>query len=609
MPINDVFSQIESEPIAAASIGQVYRARLRSNGAEVAVKVQRPGCEEIISLDLYILSTYSKIFTRLLGVLKRDLNLVSVIDDFGRLIYGEIDYLLEANNAKRFNELYAKTTPRVRAPLIYDEFTTRKVLVMEWIEGNRLTDKEVLDQRSVNRSELIDILVQCSFKQILDNGFFHADPHAGNLLVSPEGNLVYLDFGMMSYVKPYQRYSIIEAVVHLVNRDFEALANLYKRMGFIPPDQPTDPIVKALNATLPDVLGSSVSELNFKNVISKLGDVMYTYPFSLPPFYIAIIRCLGVLEGISIQVDPTFTIIKEAYPYIASLLLTDASEELQAALRNLSMPDGELRWSRLQSLLDNAVTDADFDVSLASTQLVNFLLSDEGEDVAEQVVPLLVDGLDDLTTETVDYVRSYSAYLRDLGGSFPRLPWVLAAPLASVLQPEGLARPPALNPTMNQMSHMVTMIRKGQAGDTRSLAMTLSKVLRNPRAQKLLNDFALGVSERAISRAFGYEPTASRRPTPPPPLIPTDIPSPPPPSLTAPPPSRRGVKQLKAATATQTVVPRGSVNGYEGATTQTMGRNRKRNGAGAGAARRTPQQQQQQQQQQPQRRERTYRPR
>lgn len=128
------------------------------------------------------------------------------------------------------------------------------------------------------------------------------DPHAGNLLAMANGKLCYLDFGMVSYVEASQRYSIIEAVVHMVNRDFNALAELYRRMGFIPSDVNTAPIVDALEKALPDVLNAPVGDFNFKNVINKLGDVMYKFPFSLPPFYIAIIRCLGVLEGLAIQV-------------------------------------------------------------------------------------------------------------------------------------------------------------------------------------------------------------------------------------------------------------------------------------------------------------------
>lgn len=154
----------------------------------------------------------------------------------------------------------------------------------------------------------------------------------------------------MSYVEAGQRYGIIEAVIHLVNRDFVALADLYKRLGFIPPEQDPAPIVEALSKALPDVLNASVGELNFKNVINKLGDVMYTFPFSLPPYYTAVIRCLGVLEGVAIQVDRESRIISDAYPYIASRLLTDSAPELQSALQQLLFKNGQPRSAHAQRL-------------------------------------------------------------------------------------------------------------------------------------------------------------------------------------------------------------------------------------------------------------------
>jgi predicted unusual protein kinase regulating ubiquinone biosynthesis (AarF/ABC1/UbiB family) len=132
------------------------------------------------------------------------------------------------------------------------------------------------------------------------------DPHAGNLLACPDGRLCYLDFGMMSYADTQQRNGFLLAVVHIVNRDWNELVLLYQKLGFIPEGTDLKPIQIALEKALPDVLNADISELNFKNVVNKLGDIMYTYPFSLPPFYIAIIRCLGVLEGLAIQVSKSY---------------------------------------------------------------------------------------------------------------------------------------------------------------------------------------------------------------------------------------------------------------------------------------------------------------
>eukprot|EP00639_Heterosigma_akashiwo_P007598 CAMPEP_0194563432 /NCGR_PEP_ID=MMETSP0292-20121207/3497_1 /TAXON_ID=39354 /ORGANISM="Heterosigma akashiwo, Strain CCMP2393" /LENGTH=653 /DNA_ID=CAMNT_0039412375 /DNA_START=160 /DNA_END=2117 /DNA_ORIENTATION=- len=381
-PFDEVFELVQPGPIAAASIGQVYRARLRVNGAEVALKVQRPGCEDIIALDLYVLRFYSGLLNQVVELLNKDIDLEGIIDDFGELIYREIDYRAEAANAQKFSELYAGI-PDVFVPKIYPDLSTKRVLTMEWVDGTRLTEENALAAQGLDSSKLVDTLVQCSLRQLLENGFFHADPHAGNLLAMPDGQLCYLDFGMVSYVEKEQRYGIIEAIVHLVNRDFAALTDLYKRLGFIPEDIDPRPIEDALARALPDVLTASVGELNFKNVINKLGDIFYEYPFSLPPYYISIIRCLGVLEGLAIQIDRDFRIVKEAYPYIASRLLTDSAPQLQTAFRQLVFQDGVPRWDRLEELLQEATEITDYDASLALNQGIDYLLSDDGEEILE----------------------------------------------------------------------------------------------------------------------------------------------------------------------------------------------------------------------------------
>ena len=166
----DVFDLEESEPVAAASIGQVYKGRLKANGDLVAIKIQRPNCEEIIALDLYVLRWWSGIYNKIFQLLNRDINVQSIIDDFGELIYREIDYVAEAANAQRFNELYASVAEQVFVPKVYSDLTTRKVLVMEWVDGVRLTDTTSLEKLNLDKSKLVDTLVQSSIRQILENG-------------------------------------------------------------------------------------------------------------------------------------------------------------------------------------------------------------------------------------------------------------------------------------------------------------------------------------------------------------------------------------------------------------------------------------------------------
>jgi hypothetical protein len=165
-PFDQVFELVQAEPIAAASIGQVYKARLKATGETVALKIQRPSCEEIIALDLYILRWWSGVYNRIFKILKRDIDLQAVIDDFGELIYREIDYIAEMANAQRFNELYAGVRD-VFVPRVYSELTTSKILTMEWVDGFRLTDHASLAKYNLDETKLVDTLLQCSLRQIL----------------------------------------------------------------------------------------------------------------------------------------------------------------------------------------------------------------------------------------------------------------------------------------------------------------------------------------------------------------------------------------------------------------------------------------------------------
>ena len=223
---------------------------------------------------------------------------------------------------------------------------------------------------------------------------------------------------MMSYADAAQRNGFLLAVVHIVNRDWEELVRVYQRLGFIPEGTDVRPIELALEKAMPDVLSADISELNFKNVVGKLGDIMYTYPFSLPPFYISIIRCLGVLEGLAIQVDPKSRIISEAYPYVANRVLTDDSqEELREALRRLIFTvDGHIRWSRVESLLDEAKESSGFDIVPAVSKLVDFVVSSEGGGLLDDIADQIVLQADSLGRDTVLYITNALGVLAKADG-------------------------------------------------------------------------------------------------------------------------------------------------------------------------------------------------
>ncbi|MBW4619414.1 MAG: AarF/ABC1/UbiB kinase family protein [Cyanosarcina radialis HA8281-LM2] len=399
---DEIYEELTPNPVAAASLGQVYKGRLKT-GEVVAVKVQRPGLRERITLDVYILRGLAAWAKKSFKVVRSDL--VGIMDEFAARIFEEMDYFQEGHNAERFAHLYGHL-PDIYIPKIYWEYTSRRVLTMEWIVGTKLTNVQALREQGIDATHVINVGVQCSLRQLLEHGFFHADPHPGNLLVMPNGHLAYLDFGMMSEVRPYQRYGLIEAVVHMVNRDFEGLAEDYVKLEFLTPDTDLTPIIPALAGIFSNALGASVAELNFKSITDQMSDLMYEYPFRVPAYYALIIRCLVTLEGMAIGIDPNFKVLSKAYPYIAKRLLTDPSPELRTSLQELLFKDGSFRWNRLENLLRNAKSSEDYDLQQALDQTLEFLFSDRGAFIRENLVEEIVKNLDNLGQETLDRVTN-----------------------------------------------------------------------------------------------------------------------------------------------------------------------------------------------------------
>ena len=352
-------------------------------------------------MDLYILRRLSAWVNK--NVKRVRSNLVEILDEFGTRIFEEMDYVHEGHNAERFAQLYGHLAD-IYIPKIYWQYTQRRVLTMEWITGTKLTNVEIISSQGVDARYLVEVGVQCSLRQLLEHGFFHADPHPGNLLATPEGKLAYLDFGMMSEIKPHQRYGMIEAIVHLVNRDFEGLARDYVNLEFLSPDTDLTPIIPAFANVFQDTLGASVAELNIKSITDQLSALMYEYPFRVPAYYALIIRSLVTLEGIAIRIDPNFKVLSAAYPYVAKRLLTDPSPELRESLRDLLFKEGSFRWNRLENLLRNARSNQDYDFNLVLNQTLDFLSSERGAFIRDRLVEEIVKGVDALGRNALNNV-------------------------------------------------------------------------------------------------------------------------------------------------------------------------------------------------------------
>ncbi|XXG61329.1 hypothetical protein AAC387_Pa04g3018 [Persea americana] len=405
LPIDMLFSEISSEPIAAASLGQVYQARLIQSGQLVAVKVQRPGVQAAISLDIFILR-YLAGFIRRVAKLNTDLQ--AVVDEWASSLFREMDYRIEAKNGLKFRELYGGLQD-VFVPKMFLEQSSRRVLIMEWIEGQKLSEVKDL--------YLIEVGVYCSLTQLLEYGFYHADPHPGNLLRTNDGKLAYLDFGMMGEFRQELRDGFVEACLHLVNRDFDALAKDFVTLGLLPPTAQKGEVTKALTDVFQSAVNKGVRNISFGDLSGNLGRTMYRFKFQIPSYFSLVIRSLAVLEGIAIGFNPNYKVLSSSYPWIARKVLTDSSPQLRSTLQSLLYKEGVFRIDRLESLLAESLRvrteqslvkqeAVDTDSRLVFKQILSFTLTEKGSFVKEILLEEFAKGIDSLGLATLESVTS-----------------------------------------------------------------------------------------------------------------------------------------------------------------------------------------------------------
>ena len=387
---SELFENINKIPISAASLGQVHKAKLK-DGNIVAVKVQRPGLREQITLDLYIVRNIAFWLKNNIGLIRSDL--VALIDELGKRVFEEMDYINEADNAEKFRQMH-QNNKKIAVPKIYKKYTSRRVLTMEWIEGTKLTNLEKVKNLGINPDEMINIGVQCSLEQLLEHGFFHADPHPGNLLALEDGRLCYLDFGMMSEVSRESRSGLIQAVVHLVNKNFDKLSHDFVKLGFLSKEVNLEPIVPAFQDVFVNAIELGVSKMDFKSVTDDMSGIMYKFPFKLPPYYALIIRSLITLEGIALSVDPNFKILGAAYPYFARRLMEDPDPQLRESLKEMLFDKESFNWDRLEDLLSNASKQTNLNLEKLLDEVINLLFSQKGGFLRDEIVKSLTNQID-----------------------------------------------------------------------------------------------------------------------------------------------------------------------------------------------------------------------
>jgi len=348
--IEDIFESFEDEPVAAASLGQVHRAKLRT-GQTVAVKVQRPGIHHQIDFDIAVLRRIARRLERYPNLV-RGVDWQGTLDAFHTTVHEEMDYEQESRNAEVFRKNFARWK-EVYVPQIYGVFSTRRLIVMEFIDGLKVTDTEQLTAAGKDPHEVVKLLARTYLKQLLEDGFFHADPHPGNLRVMADGRIAFFDFGMVGRLSMKLQSNLINAFFHVVERDVHGLVDDMVRLGFIelsPEDESRfKPIIEGL---FNRYLGLRLGDVNFKDLIFELAHVIYEFPFKIPASFTYIVRAVMTLEGIGTQVDPDFRFFEIARPYAKRFMFIREGRYLRSLIvdQMIRGEKGNIEWEKVWKL-------------------------------------------------------------------------------------------------------------------------------------------------------------------------------------------------------------------------------------------------------------------
>ncbi|MBF0753221.1 AarF/ABC1/UbiB kinase family protein [Jeotgalicoccus nanhaiensis] len=317
-PIDELFMIFDDTPVGSASIGQVHRAMLHT-GEDVAVKVQRANIEKTVRTDLEIL--------RHLAVLAesnlewaRNYQVTDMIEEFSDALINELDYTIEARNVERIGKTH-KNDDKIKIPEIYWEYSTKNVMVMDFIKGIPVNHFDELDKLNINRSDLAETLARAIFQQIFEEGYFHGDPHPGNVSVLRDGTLVFLDFGMIGRLTSDLKNNFGSLLISLMRKDSDGVVKAIVKMGVVPSDVSMRDLNREAEIMRDKYYDVPLSKLNFSDAVNDLFGIANKYKIKLPQDFTILAKTLLTLESVVSQLDPDFSIMDVAEPFGKALLL------------------------------------------------------------------------------------------------------------------------------------------------------------------------------------------------------------------------------------------------------------------------------------------------
>jgi predicted unusual protein kinase regulating ubiquinone biosynthesis (AarF/ABC1/UbiB family) len=355
--IHSIFLEFNPQPLAAASLGQVHRAKLHT-GEEVVVKVQRPDLRRLLDLDY---QAVGKLVTVLKYLFKANDNfgLFAIYEEFFNILYQEIDYTQEARNADRFRHNF-RNYPRILVPKVYWEYTSTRVLTLEYLPGIKVDDIPALKSHGLDPRDINELGIRSYLKQFLQDGFFHADPHPGNLAVTPTGNLIFYDYGMMYEVETNDREVMLKTFFAILKKDTNEVVDRFTSLGLLEPTSDMKPVKRMVQFILDRFTEKPFDIKAFGEIRKDIVAAFEQQPFRLPAKMTYLLKCVGTLVGIALILDPEYNFRRAAQPFILSLarqkgnVFSELARQTKAYLESqLNKPNPtELLLKRIEEKLE-----------------------------------------------------------------------------------------------------------------------------------------------------------------------------------------------------------------------------------------------------------------
>jgi predicted unusual protein kinase regulating ubiquinone biosynthesis (AarF/ABC1/UbiB family) len=321
-PLSKLFRSFDPSPLAAASLGQVHKAKLHS-GEEVVVKVQRPGLKQLFTIDLAILKQITRYFQNHPRWGKgRDW--LGIYDECYRILWEETDYLNEGKNADTFRRNF-RSQNWVKVPRIYWRYTSPKVLTLEYVPGIKISHYDALEAAGLDRKNLAQLGAKAYLQQLLNDGFFHADPHPGNLAVSPEGALIFYDFGMMGRIKTNVREKLMSTLMGITQKNADLIMQSLIDLGALQPIGDLSPVRRSIQFLLDNFMDKPFEEQSITAISDDLYDIAYDQPFRFPATFTFVMRAFSTLEGVGKGLDPNFNFMETAQPFALQFININSS--------------------------------------------------------------------------------------------------------------------------------------------------------------------------------------------------------------------------------------------------------------------------------------------